>query len=414
MGSYATAKPSFLRIPFGVFPMKTLIILLCFLSLLLLPECTAQARTWYVKPDGTGDALTIQAGIDSAVVGDYVVVECGTYYEHDILMKAGIHLTSSTERAECAIIDAQQRGRVMACVDLDPQGMGTATEIDGFTFTRGDSPCEPNTPWPGSHCNAGGMLIEGSSITIANCIFIDNWCITGVGEFSSSGGGVYCENSTVTLRNCKFTSNGANSGGGMDCCSSSVDLTSCTFDENFAGGLACSGSDVTLTRCLFSRNEAWAALSVYGGNVTVDRSTFSGNSGHQGAGIDWGDLIEGQVLSVTNTIIAFSANGSAFHSSLPEGLGEVNLRCCDIYGNAGGDWTGRISGQAGINGNFSLDPLFCDQAGVDYDLRDSSPCVPENHPAGYNCGGFIGAFYIHCTGTAVTPTTWGKIKSLFR
>ncbi|MEJ2314265.1 MAG: hypothetical protein P8Y85_05720 [Nitrospirota bacterium] len=35
----------------------------------------ARARTWYVKADGTGDAPTIQAAIDSAVSGDIVLVE---------------------------------------------------------------------------------------------------------------------------------------------------------------------------------------------------------------------------------------------------------------------------------------------------------------------------------------------------
>jgi hypothetical protein len=47
-----------------------ILITLCLLSLLLFPACTAQARTWYVKSDGTGDAPTIQAGIDSAAVGN--------------------------------------------------------------------------------------------------------------------------------------------------------------------------------------------------------------------------------------------------------------------------------------------------------------------------------------------------------
>ena len=52
-------------------------ILLLLLSLLASP---AAARTWYILPDGTGDAPDIQAAIDSIGDGDTVFVAAGTYY----------------------------------------------------------------------------------------------------------------------------------------------------------------------------------------------------------------------------------------------------------------------------------------------------------------------------------------------
>ena len=51
--------------------MRTVPLILTMLTFL---TATASATTWYVKPDGTGDAPTIQAAIDSAGAWDIVMV----------------------------------------------------------------------------------------------------------------------------------------------------------------------------------------------------------------------------------------------------------------------------------------------------------------------------------------------------
>ncbi|MCK4680296.1 T9SS type A sorting domain-containing protein, partial [bacterium] len=50
----------------------------------------------------------------------------------------------------------------------------------------------------------------------------------------------------------------------------------------------------------------------------------------------------------------------------------------------------------GINGNFSLDPLFCDAGNGDFTLAGDSPCLPPNN----SCGVLIGAH-----GQGCPPTT---------
>src|SRR5262245_33699471 len=56
------------------------------------------ARTWHVAADGSGDAPSIAAAIDSSVAGDVISVGPGTHYvskfDHGVSMKASTRLVS--------------------------------------------------------------------------------------------------------------------------------------------------------------------------------------------------------------------------------------------------------------------------------------------------------------------------------
>jgi len=45
----------------------------------------AYSRVWYVRNDGTGDAPTIQAAIDSAAAGDTIILAKGIFTEQSII-----------------------------------------------------------------------------------------------------------------------------------------------------------------------------------------------------------------------------------------------------------------------------------------------------------------------------------------
>ena len=105
------------------------VICIVLLQLLLLVSTTPSiAETWVVP----FQAPTIQAGIDSAVAGDTVLVMCNTYYEHGIEMKSGVCLRSLTGIASCVTIDGETTSRVFFC-----DGVDNTARIEGFTITGG-------------------------------------------------------------------------------------------------------------------------------------------------------------------------------------------------------------------------------------------------------------------------------------
>ncbi len=241
--------------------------------------CTTVA--WQV-PSG---APTIAAAMDSARAYDAVVVDCGTYFEHDIILKPGVSLESATGEADCVVIDADGLGRV-----IDVDSVPSQTSVEGLTLTGGSAP------------EGGALRLTGSSPTVVSCIFSGN---------------------TATV-----------SGGGVSCSE---------------------GSEPEFTGCTFSGNAA--------PDATVASKTSSGPS-------------------FTSTILAFGASGAAVSC---DGTSGATLACSDVYGNAGGDWTGCIASQASSNGNFEEDPEFVDAPGGDFHLLWTSPCVD-----GDGCG-LVGA-----------------------
>jgi hypothetical protein len=70
----------------------------------LVVASSAEARTWHVFEDGSGDAPTIHAAIDSSTSGDVVLVSPGTYFEHIEFSGKDIRLVSATG-PESTIID---------------------------------------------------------------------------------------------------------------------------------------------------------------------------------------------------------------------------------------------------------------------------------------------------------------------
>ncbi|MCK4303606.1 MAG: right-handed parallel beta-helix repeat-containing protein, partial [Candidatus Eisenbacteria sp.] len=290
-----------------------------------------------VLPDGTGDYPTIQAAINAA--GDGWIVELGD----------GIFAGEGNRDVEFdgkTLTVRSQSGDPHACI-IDCGGSGTVAHR-GFLFDSGEGP---------------GAVVSGVTIRSGYALVGSNW-------FDRYGGGVLCiGGASPTFNNCIFRENYAGGGGGgINCSYSRPTLVACVFDSNRArlgGGMTCS----------------------YNGSPTLTNCTFSDNSAWMGAGGIYCFTTSAPILE--NTIIAFGTQGEAVG-----GDGSPTLVCCNVFGNAGGNWVGCIASQYGVNGNISEDPLFCGEQNPEqpYTLHSASPCLPGANP---ECG-LIGACPIGC------------------
>jgi predicted outer membrane repeat protein len=273
----------------------------------------------------------------------------------------------------------------------------------------------------------GGVYCDDASLTFTNTSFIEN--------YGSEGGAILGEGALI-LVGCLFEGNhggvapmGERLGGGLSW-EGSIDATDCVFRDNtcnmgHGGAIHYSGASqsdfLTLAGCVFERNcsddegSALAVMSYWSevnAAVSISRCTFVGN----GACVDGLDgstlcLATAGDITMENTLVAYGTAGGGLCPTTVT----PTLTCCDIYGNEGGDWVGTIESQLGVNGNISADPLFCDMLGGDFRLETCSPCLPGNHPDGYDCGVPIGAYCSGCPcGATAEPTTWGAIKAMYR
>jgi len=337
-----------------------------------------------LRADGTGDFGTIQAAVDASLNGDTIELHDGTYtgpgnVDVDFAGKA-ITIRSRSGHPEACVIDCQGNPQNRRGFVFD-SGEGSASVLEGLTIQNGYA----------SGGGAGGAVLcsNGSSPTLRNCILRDNE-VDGASD-AGNGGAIACVNASPSFFDCVFVGNQATpplgDGGAIYCMGGSPTLTGCVLLQNVAGnrggGLAIDGtSQLDMTSTTLHANSAAAGL---GGGLWVASAAS---------------------VALENSILGFAGGGGAVACGSPGG--SIDLSCCDLFGNTGGDWTGCIADQLGIDGNFSEDPLYCDPAGGNLGLTAPSPCTAENN---LECGQ-VGAFPVRCGGFLVRADGTGDYPTI--
>ncbi len=344
---------------------------------------------------------TVPAALDNAFSGEQVIVRDGDWYENIDFHGRAIDLGS-----EHGASVTQLGGTLSGCVVTFMSGEGRGSTLHGFLI------------YGGRGSSGGGIMIDGAAPSIWLCDLAGN-AATG------SGGGLYASFSRVSMSSTTVRGNTAASEGGGICVAGAGSRPSFSnvqvYDNQTGtqgGGAAFAWAAVTLDHCSFTDNMAahGGGIYAYGGHLDVSYCTVANNGATSRVGGGIGR--ESGPIDLANTIIAF--NDAAGATTAVECVGTVALTaaCCDIYGNTGGNWTGCLAGFEGTNGNFSLDPLFCDRAGGDYGLHANSMCAAAMNPG---CGqiGFTSAtcgleiFTVRADGLGQYATLQAAIDAAF-
>jgi len=419
--------------------MRAYISLLYFLASLILLGGLAEkagARSWDILLNGSGDAPTVQAGIDSAATGDTVLVHPGVYQERLIFHGRDIVLRSLAGPAQ-TILDAASLGG--GIVVTFQEGESRQTALQGFTITHGSGGiwiinaepsvignvitgngvaqdgggiwCTASTFTPWFPLIQGNTIVDNRSSNLAGGIgtgqrmvpeILDNY-VLGNEAMNGDGGGIYYrsfDNGAVIRGNTVQDNRAGDHGGGIyvwhtgDIGLLEVEVSWNFVYRNYAQGKESTGN---------SGGGIWLwETNAWVHHNTVVQNTGDGPDNGYGGGI----VVEqsGSPL-IEQNIVAFTTKGGGIWCG--NGATPI-IRNNFAWQNSGGDGVKDCPVWWQSDGNVIDNPHFCDTASGDFTVASNSGVM--THPAGP-----LGAFPTPgCGPVAVQNSTWGALKARYR
>jgi len=335
-----------------------------------------------------GDQATLQAAIDAASAGDFILVAPGTYRENIDFRGKAVKVASSGGPA-VTIIDGNQAGSV---VTFD-SGETRASELGGFTIRNGSS-----------SYGGGGIYIGNASPTIAQNRIIENRAYNGGGIYiwsgsplisknvisrNPAGGGIYIlgASSAQIIEN-EISENFSGDAGGVYLFAAGTPTIKDNLIKGNRGYLA--GGIATVNDCsaliiqnLIVENSAIDPTVGAGGVLlsipanllgpTLANNSIVGNDGPEASGIVAQGFLAHTLLA--NNVVAGNAVQTAIYCDGTYDPTPPLLSHNLAYAPSSSAFGGTCSSQAGVNGNIETDPRLTDAAAGGYYPRAGSPVI---------------------------------------
>jgi len=254
-------------------------------------------------------------------------------------------------------------------------GAGAAVQLNDLTIAGGKLTSDGSANAGAGDSSSGGGIANDGTLTLNNTIVRDNVARAGDGASSKPsggvalGGGIYSTGAlilnTSTIRNNSATAGngiaggagGLAFGGGIYSTNSSVQLHNSTIGGNHAGGGANSAGN--------GGDAVGGGLYTFLSDALIDGSTISGNSaaggtttaGSTGSGNGGGIYMHGNLTLQNSTISGNSGGGDfSFGGGIFNESGDTTASSVTIGANSVGGTNGRGGGysQNGTNATFTF------------------------------------------------------------